>query len=124
VQDVLKRQVDDVVRRSGARHLNEELFSERLKRGPKAVVTIWYAPNDTEAFRFSEQIYRAVRAANWSVSEPMLVPADAGEPELKNPNAPPAARFSGAESLSGITVLAKNASSLLGHAPRGLTLTL
>jgi hypothetical protein len=34
VQDVLKRQVDDVVRRRGARHLNEELFSERLKRGP------------------------------------------------------------------------------------------
>jgi hypothetical protein len=117
-QDALKRNLDDVAMRNAPRILNGEYLAQQLKGGPKGPVEIWYAPNDTEAFRFAEQIYRAVSAAEWTVSEPIPIPQDAGERGLKQLNAPPAARFSGAQSRSGLTVLSSDPDLSLGKEPK------
>ena len=105
VEQQLKQNVGELAAQRTPRMLNEEALSQRLKGKPKATIDLWYAPNDTEAYFFAGQIYRALKGAEWKVSEPKPIPADAGEAELNNPNAPPAARFSGVGSRSGLTIL-------------------
>lgn len=100
----LKRYAEAIAVREGPRRLNTDQFLSELRGKPKAVVRIWYKFDDGEAYDLAEQIYRALRKANWIVSEPTPIPADAGEPGL-NPNGPSESRFSGSLNPSGITVL-------------------
>ena len=115
-QLALRRHIEEVARRQEPRRLSEEALSQRLKGKPKTTVDLWYAPNDIEAYWFASQIYRALKGAEWTVSEPKPIPANSGEKELNNPNAPPAAKFSGAGSRSGITVLSREL-FILGKKP-------
>jgi hypothetical protein len=101
----LRRYTEAIAVREGPRRLNTDLFLSELRGKPKAIARIWYKPEDGEAYNLAEQIYRALREANWPVSEPTPIPVGAGEPGL-NPNGPPESRFSGSLNPSGITVLA------------------
>jgi hypothetical protein len=57
------------------------LIVESLKSGPKLpeseVVSIWYHPNDAEAFGLAGAIERVLRESGWRSSTPQPIPPDA-----------------------------------------------
>ena len=58
-------------KKSGPRRINRERFLEMLKGKPTGMVTIWYKPEDAEAFLFANQIFSLLEEAGWNSVGPM-----------------------------------------------------
>jgi hypothetical protein len=103
-QLALKGYVGRVVRRALSRQLDKDVFLKELSGKPRALVRIWYKPEDDEAYMFAEEVYRwlgnSPGGAGWEVFEPQSIPTtgipesrpfvwitepDINTPSLKNP---------------------------------------
>lgn len=112
----LKKYVEQVEKQSLPRFFRFEpnVLLNRLKGKPKATVRLLYNPNDTEAFLFASQLRRWLGpgengdGAGWKVSAPM--PLSNELPAL--PQRPPAARFGGAGTTLGITVISRGTAAM------------
>ena len=62
--------------RQGNRYVKNHLVENALKGKPTGTVTIWYQPNDPEAYWFAQSIANELAGANWKVPMPVPVPAD------------------------------------------------
>jgi hypothetical protein len=58
-------------RKSGPRRINRERFLEMLKGKTTGMVTIWYKPEDVEAFNFANQIFSLLVEAGWNSGGPL-----------------------------------------------------
>ena len=69
-------QLLDVQKRQTTRHIENHSVSDALKGKPSGLMTIWYQPNDPEAYLFAFQIMGELSTAGWRVALPTAIPED------------------------------------------------
>jgi hypothetical protein len=100
----LRRYIDQVDRKAGARRLDREKFLEQLTNKPTGTAFVTYKPEDVEAFQFATAISAMLREAGWQAPSPMPFGG-------RNPRRPTAIPFEvthGGAFGSGVTIKCKN----------------
>lgn len=62
--------IQEIVKISGPRHINRELFLKELEGKPKSRVQVWYVSNTSGGFWFAHEIFTAIIEAGWEITEP------------------------------------------------------
>jgi hypothetical protein len=75
----------EVAKRQGNRWVENHSVEKALKGKPTGTLTIWYQPNDPEAYWFAWSIMAEVLSSGWKVSQPIPVPNDISSSAFMGP---------------------------------------
>jgi hypothetical protein len=87
------------------RTLDKVAFAAQLERKPKSRVVIWYLQEVSDAFRFSLEIFIALREAAWDVEWPIPFPDSLPEFNDITSRRQPKLVIAGGQAHGGITVV-------------------
>lgn len=97
--------------RQEPRRIDAQRFLAALAGNPKAAVSIWYQPDDGEAFQFATDIYLRLATAKWKAFMPEPIPSWATTADLANAGRAlgliPLAMRAGGQPL-GVTLVARS----------------